>query len=138
MDKAQQKKYEITFHTLTEDANEVKREIEKAHGTIIEEKPFVKMELAYPIEKQKFVFCRIIVFSMKSEEIKELSEGLKLSKVTLRHLINSVSKKKEENEKNDPHKHPEGDGPTPSMKIRSFEQVLTNEALEKKIEEILQ
>ncbi len=131
----QSKKYEITFHVLEENADAVKKEIEKMKGVILEEKPFSKIALSYPIGKQSFTFCGIMMFETDPSSVGELNQNLKLSGGTVRHMIHAIKEKKE-GEKNTEKR--EKEGPTPSMRIKSFDPVLSNEALEKKIEEILQ
>lgn len=138
MDTTQEKTYQITFHILEENAEEIKRALQKVGGSIIEEKPPQKVALSYPIKKQKFSFMGIIMFKAMPESIVELNADLKLSKVTIRHLVNVVCEKNDRQKKKKGAEYPSGDGPLLPIKIKSFDPILTNEALEKKIEEILQ
>jgi len=138
MDKTQEKTYQITFHMLEENAEEIKRALQKIGGSIIEEKPAQKVALSYPIKKQKFSFMGIIMFKAMPESIVEFNAELKLSKVVIRHLINVVCEKNDRQKNKKETEYPNIDGPLLPIKIKSFDSVLTNEALEKKIEEILQ
>lgn len=136
METIQKKTYEITFHVLDEDSSKVSEIIKNNNGEIIEERPFRKVALSYPIDKQRYTFLGIIKFSIDAKFLDNLYNELKLSKATVRYLVSVVSDRKDKN-KRERKLNSEKNLSHPA-KIKSFDKTLTNEALEKKIEEILQ
>ncbi|MEK7542770.1 MAG: 30S ribosomal protein S6 [Patescibacteria group bacterium] len=133
--------YEITFHTLTEEgAGKVRLVIEKSGGNVVHEKPVQKIRLAYKVKKQLFGFTSVTGFEMEPAKIHGFSNELALAGCVLRSMIHIVSPKKERT-KEVKKSSVETTQPIQESgtKLRSFTtQTLSNEALEKKIEEILQ
>lgn len=133
--------YEITFHTLTEeDGAKVRPVIEKSGGNVLYEKPVQKIRLAYKVKKQSLGFMYVIGFEMESAKVRGLSNELTLAGCVLRSMIHVVPPKKERAKEV---KRSGAETAQPiqesGTKLRSFAtQTLSNEALEKKIEEILQ
>lgn len=133
----QKNTYEITFHVLSEEAADDVRGALRKHGAAISlEKPMQKARLAYPIKKQTYSFLGIIAFEADPETIVPLERDLLLLKSLVRFLVSKVFSRKEK-----PKKAKKADAPQPPdapKRFKPFGESLSNEALEKKIEEILQ
>ncbi|MDO8557454.1 MAG: 30S ribosomal protein S6 [Candidatus Jorgensenbacteria bacterium] len=132
--------YEITFHVLTEEnAGDVRRCVEKCSGTITYERPLEKVRLAYPVKKQTYGFMGVLGFDADPEQVRAILNELKLGGLVLRSLIHKVLPQKERQKKAKQGAGAPSQQPAEGMKrLRPFGQALSNEALEKKIEEILQ
>jgi len=132
------RKYELGFILKEEDLTSVKAVIDKYNPTEIIEGPLVKVNLSYPIKKQNQAFFGYYVFDLEPEKIIELDYDLKNVPLILRYLLVKVPsfiKKDEKKQKktllsNKPIRK-KGES-----KIKM--STLTNEALEKLKEEILQ
>ena len=137
MDEAVRNRYEITFYTKEENAAPV-REVVAAHrGEVVEERPFEKVRLEFPIEKEFFVFLGVLRVSLPPEEVTPLSRALsRLSPRVPRFLVTAAMLPKEGRAEE---KKPFERKRSPAPRVASPEpQILTNEEIEKKIEEILQ
>lgn len=132
--------YEITFHVLSEEqAGVIKSYIEKHGGVITNERQLEKVRLAYPVKKQSYGFMSSICFEAEPNIIKEISDDIGLNKDVLRVLISRLSPKKDKKKKSKQSAGvPLQSSPENAKRLRPFGQALSNEALEKKIEEILQ
>lgn len=144
------KKYEIGFLVrLEEDKEELVRILKDRGFLIIDDGEVSRIKLAYQIKKENFAFFSYVYFSGGPESVKELDKELKTSPKILRHLIISqpVIMRKIEN-KTDFEKVYVRDLPTgrqevsatpaiSARKITPKTEVLSNEELEKKLEEIL-
>ncbi len=128
----QKKKYEIAF-LLKEENNSIISPILKKRGfDILAENPLVKIRLAYPVKKESYAYFGCCHFEGEPGAIKELRADLKLNLEILRYLIITPPFVKEFSRKFAPEKEKS------EKKVSlSSESILTNEALEKKIEEIL-
>lgn len=134
--------YEINFILKEESAAAVKKVLAKNKAEIIKEQELEKIHLSYPIKKQNYGFLGVVKFEAARETIAALTLDLKLEANILRFLINQWEPKaiSAEEEKK------VAAGMVRPMKQeplrRSFQKpdqpILTNEELEKKIEEILQ
>lgn len=134
--------YEITFILRQEDSSEVKKILEKSKADIINEEELKKIHLSYPIKKQNYGFLGIIRFRVDPESVESIFSDMKLSENIIRYMVNKIKAS--------------GEGkiveqrsiPTKPIGIRkellgigarkSIEPILTNEDIEKKIEEISQ
>lgn len=128
--------YEITFYIKEENAAAVRDAVLAHHGEVTEERPFEKVRLEFPIKKESFAFLGILCVSLAPGEVASLTRALTLAPSVLRFLITSVAlpkEGKEEVKKTLERKRPPSPRATPSEPA-----ILTNEAIEKKIEEILQ
>lgn len=128
--------YEITFYTKEESAATVKDAVLAHHGEVVEERPFEKVRLEFPIQKESFAFLGVLRASLAPGEIASLTRALTLAPSVLRFLVTSVvlpKEGKEEVKKTLERKRPPSPRTAPSEPA-----ILTNEAIEKKIEEILQ
>ncbi|MEK7114484.1 MAG: 30S ribosomal protein S6 [Patescibacteria group bacterium] len=145
-----EKKYEIGFLVrLEEDKGELARILKDRGFSIIDDGEVSRIKLAYQIKKENFAFFGYLYFSGDPESVKELDKELKTSPKILRHLIISqpVIMRKIEN-KTDPDKADLSSGKVyarevsaapaiSARKIMPKTEVLSNEELEKKLEEIL-
>ncbi len=127
--------YEILALGESEDFAAITKSIAKHGGTLLSEKPIQKIKLAYPINKQLFCFSRTFVFSILPKALKPFSEELRLTTAILRFSIQHMHiPQKDERRFEKPAQRRGG-----SRVLRKpVEVALTNEALERKIEEILQ
>ena len=142
MDMEKEKKtenYEIALWTKEESDAPVKKLLEKHGASITKEKPVLKMKLSFPIKKENFAFLTTIIFSIGPEKVSGLKSNLNLENTILRYFLRRAKKPSVDGRSN---------GNERSSESRSFfhlrseskkapNETLTNEALEKKIEEIL-
>jgi ribosomal protein S6 len=132
--------YEIAFWTKEENNDAAEKLISK-HGAAVERKRISpKMKLFFPIKKENFAFLDTIVFSAEPEMIAPITADLNLETGILRYFLRKARKSAPESRS----ESAEGVGPDerkPFFRIREErkgpENILTNEAIEKKIEEIL-
>lgn len=141
MEEKEKRKYEISFYVKEEgDTSVVSAVLEKAGAVNLKEEPVKKIQLAYPIKKEKIVFAKTIFFEIEGEKVNNIRNSLLLENKVLRFMITKVPEvlyKTKEERKNkitsDKAKSLQSEkifSPKPS-------DILTNESLEKKIEEIL-
>lgn len=140
----QAKEYEIAFLTKEEDGAQAIRKSAEDFGFSITNPGEIRhITLAYPIEKEQGAWFGYFRFSASPEAIKGFSDELSLESVCLRHLIVS----------DPPQKSVERPmRPTPIKRTQAKESLspqseapeqkpqtdmVTNEELEKKLEEIL-
>ncbi|MEK7505985.1 MAG: 30S ribosomal protein S6 [Patescibacteria group bacterium] len=129
--------YEVAFLTKDENVVAVKKLVSKHGGEVAKEKAIEKIHIAYPIKKENYGFFSHLVFSMEPSATAGLRTDLDLEGSLLRYFFRRAKKPRPENEVRE-----EG-RPRSFLSFRSSagkpaEKTLTNEALEKKIEEILQ
>lgn len=136
MSSDEKKSYELGFLLNEENLSPVKRLLEKHSAANLSEGSLVKVNLAYPIKKQGQAFFGYLRFELEGP-VAELKKDLKLEPTVLRHLLIKVPSAA-------PEEVPTG-RPASSLKppvrrkeVKTGAPLLTNEALEKKIEEILQ
>lgn len=128
--------YELTFHLMGEDTAPVRAMVEKHGGKVVSERQPQKVRLGYSIGKQQYSFMGTILFTAGGEVIAPLSNDLKLSGVALRFQIGRRVERKEPKRAPKAEQTPSEGAHAPS-RIKPFDGTLSNEALEKKIEEIL-
>ena len=130
-------RYELSFVTQSEDAASVKTLLAKHNAKVLNERPISKIQLAYKISKQGYGFMGTVEFLADAESTVALRKDLQLEKDILRGIVIKLKEIKvgeagAEGER-------QAKGPSGPQKLRNmFGSVLSNEALEKKIEEILQ
>jgi len=140
------KKYEISLMLRSEEASEsVSAFIKNQGGEILESSPLQKIKLAYPIKKEMNALFLSVVAKLEPEKILAVDQGLRLMPGVLRFLIITPPILKEERTERParygkpkselPSKPEEPKEPRPAAP--SEPAVLTNELLEKKLEEIL-
>ncbi len=129
--------YELSSVTLSEDAASVKALLAKHNAQVLNERPVMKIQLAYKINKEGFGFMSTIDFLAETSAVVGLKQDLELDKDVIRAIV--VKKQKEPKRREGRSEKEEAKTPTGPQKLRSMlGSMLTNEALEKKIEEILQ
>ncbi len=130
-----EKEYEISFLIREENhKEEILSALQKIGAELIFVKEPEKINLAYPIKHVNQALFGFIDFKAFPEKAKELENNLKTSKNILRFMIiyDSFIKKPSQDKKKIE------ESKKPKQFIKQQENVLTNEALEKKLEEMLQ
>jgi ribosomal protein S6 len=134
------KEYEIGVLVRKEDdLAEVRRVVEQHGGEFVHDFQAKKLAFAYPIEKEKegiFAFCH---FQAEAASVKQLEQDLTTTHAVLRSLIviPARSAKADEAEAGRTWNRPARQSAAPAPEARPTAHVLSNEALEKKIEEML-
>lgn len=132
-DEDNKKEYELSFLSRTEEGARQVLDVIKAQGADVSfESPVNKITLAYKIEKESTAFFGYFFFSVSPQEIKPIDEALKIKGDILRFLIITPpfaknSPRAAMGQRNRPQR----------PAVEKPAQPLSNEALEKKIEEIL-
>lgn len=96
-----------------------------------------KIALAYPIEKQTDAIFAYATFHAFGDEVKALEQDLRTEKKVLRSLLVICEKAVEQGTRTG-QKPWQGVRPSSPVEVKPASHPLSNEALEKKIEEILQ
>lgn len=138
-DEKDTKQYEMSFLLKEEgDVSVVKKFVKDLGGEIEFEGPIQKIALAYPIGKETGAYFGYIHFSMEPAEISHLTHEMETNTGILRHLIITPPFKKSEARPRTeaPRRVERVQVPRQPETARSSE-TLTNEDLEKRIEEIL-
>ncbi len=126
--------YELNVITKEENLAPA-REVLSARGLqILSEEPPKKIHLFYPIKKERYGFFGILKFEGQAEAVAALTADLNLKENILRFMI-AKTKEAKEGERT-PMKRIARE-PVPRAAPKPAEAALTNEELEKKIEEIL-
>ncbi|MEK7626713.1 MAG: 30S ribosomal protein S6 [Patescibacteria group bacterium] len=129
--------YEVAFLTKDENVVAVKKLVSKHGGEVAKEKMIEKIHLAYPIKKENYGFFSHLVFSMEPSATAGLRIDLDLEGSLLRYFFRKAKKPRLESEIREEGRLRSFLG-FRSSSAKTMEKTLTNEALEKKIEEILQ
>ncbi len=131
--------YELTAFVRNEESSSVKNFLAKYGVSMIEERPAVKTHLSYPIKKERFAFQGVWYFTAPQGTVATLEHNLNLDREVLRFMIRSVTHVggKPETDRGTGLNREARRFSTPREGRKPVGQVLTNEALEKKIEEIL-
>lgn len=139
------KTYEITFFIGDENVSSVVALLKKHGAQIMEEKPLQKTVPAYAIKKQTQCFIGVIRFSAMPSTVENMRNDLNLEHTVYRFMIHTVPQKKasvviqsEATFSLSSQERPKSATVEKKGPRRFFEKILTNEALEKKIEEMLQ
>jgi len=131
----EKRKYEIAIVLKTENALVISQSLTNRGFSVLTENPLEKVQLAYPIKKENYAFFSFAHFEGDPAAIKDLKNDLKLNPEVLRYLIITPPFiKKPAWRKSAPTRLQEE---TRFVPPSAEEPILTNEALEKKIEEIL-
>ena len=130
--------YEITLLFAEEDSSSIKKVFAKNGIVVTDEKPLQKIQLTYPIKKYSQGFLGLFKFQALPAVLPVLFDNLKLEKNILRYLVHSAIIKGEE-KKFDIRAGLDKKRTRRPVKEaqKSYDSVLTNEALQEKIEEIL-
>jgi ribosomal protein S6 len=125
------KSYEIAFLVKNPEDEKVLGDlIGQYKGNVLQKSALKETRLSYPIKKHASAYFGYIQFELAPMEMEKLSQSLKLNPAILRYLavaspaVRSVEKRPVEEKKS----------VKPAAAVGS---VLTNEALEEKLEEIL-
>jgi len=143
------KEYELAFVAASEDAAPaVEQLIAKHGGAITGRGPLAALKLAYPVKKHTTGFFGFVWFSALPANVKQLHDELAVQKNVLRFLVVTPPIKVTVRESHAPRE--QGMAPklsdakirekpieAPMMPAAPAPEVLSNELLEKKLEEIL-
>lgn len=144
MEKETNKKaYEIAFLSPLEAGHEeVVKLLVREGGEIVKEGPIEKIALAYPIEKHVSAYFGYLHFMMEPLNAKNLEHDLTTNNSILRYLIITPpfepQKPRSMGRPRGAKVQSQESAPTAEKKSPASSLPLSNEALEKKIEEILQ
>ena len=136
----ERKNYEIAFLVKSEEDQEgIIKILKNSQLPVIGEGRISKIKLAYPIKKENFAFSGYLYFSGSSQDIGNLTARLKNEPKILRFsVITQPIVKKDEHRVVERVSSRHAQEVTPQLpKKTSVTEVLSNEALEKKLEEIL-
>ncbi|MDO8443187.1 MAG: 30S ribosomal protein S6 [bacterium] len=131
------KVYELAFLLKDPSSEKVVFDFLAQHkAVILNQSPVNSMKLAYPIKKHLSGFFGVINLEADPENVKALSSALNLSADVLRFLIIAVpnAKKSSEKERSEPRRMSKTETTSSSSGSSS---VLSNKALEERLEEIL-
>ncbi|MCL5007041.1 MAG: 30S ribosomal protein S6 [Patescibacteria group bacterium] len=135
---SEKKSYEISFLLGNEnDVEAVLKHLSQIGAEILNEGKISEVSLAYPIKKLASASFGWIYFSALPEKIGELNSALKMDGKIIRYLI--ITPPIVKTEKKRPAKASEKEeSSAPAAPVATAENELSNEELEKKLEEILQ
>lgn len=133
--------YEVGFLGLAESAaEEIKNFLEGEGARIVSVNKINSITLAYPIGKHRTAFFGSVQFALAPDKIKMISDKLSFLKNMLRFLVVAAPPKKPVpavREKSGAGGVDLVKRPVEEKKERASKEVLSNEALEQKLEEIL-
>lgn len=136
------RRYEIMFLVRSESNSIVKKILEANGAKILSEKPLEKVRLFYPIKKQTFAFAGSFAFEIHPQKLEKLSKDLGLENEVLRSMLTSSRVRGErafsQNVSREAAFERKRSAASARVGRKYADTILTNEALEKKIEEILQ
>lgn len=137
MEPKDKKEYEIAYLARTEeDAAAVVAMVRGEVNEIREERPAGRIKLAYEIEGESEAFFGVLKGMIEPLRAKALEDALRMDKRVLRSMIITVEIKGKRKGGDSP--RGEAMNPRPARPMEPQSMPLSNEALEKKIEEILQ
>lgn len=146
------KEYEISYVLATEDAaSEIEKEFAALGCQVVQKGPLAAVKLAYPVKKHASGFFGYTRFSAMPEDIKKLHDALALKPGVLRFLIVTPPVKQMAREARQPRERDAQQKPASSVAAKETSstavsaqpatshasEALSNELLEKKLEEIL-
>lgn len=135
MDSLDKKEYELGYLIKDEAVTGAGLELVRAAGADIrQEGPVNRIHLAYPVKKQTEAFFGFVQFAMEPEKAKQLENTLRMDGRILRSLLITPPPVKEKRRIGEPREA----APRTYEPREPRVMPLSNEALEKKIEEILQ
>lgn len=137
MEDKDKKEYEISFLVRQEgEAKEVVSALKRHGAEVSYEAPLNKIRLAYPIKRETSAYFGYVWFFAMPEAIAQVEHDLRLNKEVLRFLVVTDIVKKTAPEKREMREAPKS-APLAPVAALPKEKELTNEDLEKKLEEIL-
>lgn len=133
------REYELAFVLKAEDISPVAKALKGAGFSIVKEGPLNKVRLAYPIKKENQGFFASYLIEGESPRVADLTKELELNKEVLRFLILTPVKLKETVARKATVKEGAISDKSAEPEKPSYDsgKMLSNEALEKKLEEIL-
>mgnify|MGYP001566836805 CR=1 FL=1 len=130
--------YRLSFVTRDEDTTALRAAL-SAHGAeIAKEQPLIKVRLAYPVKKQQFGFSGAFVLLTAPGALQEALAAVTRSENVLRAMATREFPGEEEKAMGIPPSMGHPRSARRAVRERVYRSQLSNEALEKKIEEILQ
>ena len=134
---ADKKEYELSYLLKSEDAlTAVKEVVANMSGEVIFESALGRLELSFPIKKETHAFFGHMRVKFEPKEVTSLEQSLALKENILRYLIVTPLTSKQMEKKPFFEKSSHRPAFTP-REASQGEKRLSNEDLEKKIEEIL-
>ena len=131
------KEYEISFLVRQEEQSQEVVSVLNRHGAQISHEGQVsKIRLAYPIKKEANAYFGYLWFFAEPDAVVAIDNDLRLNKEVLRFIVLTSPVKKSSSERRDVRETPKSAPQIPAPVLQ--ERELTNEDLEKKLEEILQ
>ena len=124
--------FEVNVLTKEESTEAILRVFKAHKAEVLSEKPVQKIRLSYDIKKQQYAFFVTFEISVSRDEERAIRKDLSEAEHVIRLLITEKKEKKTTDK---------GTGEVakkPSRLKSALQAMLPNEALEKKIEEILQ
>ena len=129
--------YDLTVILTDEVTSERVEKILQSQGVInLETRPLSNIRLAYPIQKRDAVFLGVFTFTADPKMVSKIEKELRMADGVLRLLILKTTRRYKEEVVREGVEH----GIAPERHVRRDDKetpFLSNEALEKKIEEIL-
>ena len=131
--------YELTLFIKNEDISSVKKNLEAKGVKILKEKEIQKTRLAYPIKKQAYGYLCILSIGLPKDGVSKMMNDLNLEEGILRYALTKFNKHKAGEREEESRSKPARSGERRIFRTpkKPTEPALTNEALERKIEEIL-
>ncbi|MFA5870733.1 MAG: 30S ribosomal protein S6 [Candidatus Paceibacterota bacterium] len=124
--------FEVNVLVKDESTEAILRILKAHNAEVLAEKPVQKIRLSYDIKKQQYAFFVTFEISAPREEERGIRKDLSLNEQVIRLLITEKKEKKGAERRGIEAQK------KPSRLKSALQAMLPNEALEKKIEEILQ
>jgi len=136
MEEQELRKYEITFLLREDIQDQIQSLLLKNGAQNVIANDLKKVQLSYPIQKENFAFMGSVLFEVLPSEIAKIKNELKLQNQVLRFLITKIKKQTSSSKEKGKPKTYFGGYKKEKVNIPSTSMV-SNETLEKQIEEIL-
>ncbi len=136
-EKSENNLYELTFLLAQENSAKAREIIEKNGGKVNQEKTFAKIHLTYPILKQSYAFMGGFQFEILPSAVDKLTKNLHLDGGLIRFMISRAKSSNGVSARPTRSFVPRSASTQRLVRKPAPESSLTNEAIEKKIEEIL-
>ncbi|HXF44205.1 MAG TPA: 30S ribosomal protein S6 [Candidatus Paceibacterota bacterium] len=128
--------YELTVITKDENFEPVREILSRRGATIVHEEPVRKIHMFYPIKKERYGFLNVVKFEGASEALNDITADLKLRGDVLRFIVTKAKIVPAASGVEEPEVSVRRQAAKPAS-TKPSDQILTNEELERKIEEIL-